>query len=340
MIKIPISNQQRKNLEEFHVRVVKKIIEKRLNDLEEATDVSKKKSETKILKEIRGFTKTDRVLLNNFCKFLKKKTKYIELSCTIQPEHFTRINNRVEKYRNDRQSIIHQVENKLGKKFFFKYLNYIFNFRSYSDNYGYRFVEYLNIRVCPYCNIDYVFTAFSQKTSKGTRPDIDHIYPKSIYPWFALYLYNLIPSCKVCNQKKGNVYYQDFLNLYQEGLVDKFKFYAIVENPQSIFSNGIDGNFEVKLVHDNDINVIAHDKILLLEKRYNNFTDIINEIKVKQVIYSNDYIENLVNQYDFISNFDDAYRLVWGNYYNVEDFHKRPLAKFTSDIINQFSNES
>jgi hypothetical protein len=31
----------------------------------------------------------------------------------------------------------------------------------------------------------------------------DHFYPKAIYPFFALYFYNLIPSCKVCNKMKS-----------------------------------------------------------------------------------------------------------------------------------------
>lgn len=46
-------------------------------------------------------------------------------------------------------------------------------------------------KVCPYCGF-------------GEISEIDHFLPKSIYPEFSVFYFNLVPSCHICNSKKGN----------------------------------------------------------------------------------------------------------------------------------------
>lgn len=62
--------------------------------------------------------------------------------------------------------------------------------------------EQLDVKVCPYCNRMYTTTLFGES---GIRPDFDHFYPRSKYPYLAVSLFNLIPSCSMCNRKKGNI---------------------------------------------------------------------------------------------------------------------------------------
>ncbi len=57
---------------------------------------------------------------------------------------------------------------------------------------AYKFCSGLNIEVCPYCNRQYIFTVMVHKKGmhKGnkeciTRPEIDHYYPKSMYPYLS-----------------------------------------------------------------------------------------------------------------------------------------------------------
>lgn len=60
-------------------------------------------------------------------------------------------------------------------------------------------VERMNIPICPYCNRQYIqpVTIDQRKRYLG---DLDHIWPKSSFCLFSLSLWNLTPSCKVCNQ--------------------------------------------------------------------------------------------------------------------------------------------
>lgn len=49
----------------------------------------------------------------------------------------------------------------------------------------------ISINACPYCGF-------------GEISEIDHFLPKSIYPEFSVFYFNLVPSCHICNSKKGN----------------------------------------------------------------------------------------------------------------------------------------
>lgn len=51
--------------------------------------------------------------------------------------------------------------------------------------------------VCPYCNRNFIN---SRDDRMGSQ--LDHFYPVAEYPFFAVSLYNLIPSCNVCNHIK------------------------------------------------------------------------------------------------------------------------------------------
>ena len=75
---------------------------------------------------------------------------------------------------------------------------------SYYDNvskkYGRDLVDKLNIKTCPYCNRQFIYT-FNGRAPE--RPELDHFYPKANYPLFCLSFYNLIPACHSCNHVKS-----------------------------------------------------------------------------------------------------------------------------------------
>ncbi|TFF41656.1 HNH endonuclease domain-containing protein [Pseudomonas sp. RIT623] len=72
-----------------------------------------------------------------------------------------------------------------------------FDFEQVSAAFGLSLCEYLELAICPYCAVEEIgiYKAVS------SRPDLDHFYPRSRFPYLAVSLYNLIPSGVVCNQK-------------------------------------------------------------------------------------------------------------------------------------------
>lgn len=66
---------------------------------------------------------------------------------------------------------------------------------------AYEFCKKIGVNVCVYCNRQYIYTV-GNVYNKIDRPEIDHFFPKSDYPYLSCSLYNFIPSCHTCNHGK------------------------------------------------------------------------------------------------------------------------------------------
>lgn len=96
--------------------------------------------------------------------------------------------------------LVEDPENKIcGRIFKYGALNY--KKKNQTESTAYWLQRQLGVKVCPYCNRIYTTTLFGEH---GIRPDFDHFYPQSKYPYLAVSLFNLIPSCSICNKKKSD----------------------------------------------------------------------------------------------------------------------------------------
>lgn len=81
----------------------------------------------------------------------------------------------------------------------------IFDYGRFSDKHSKEWNAYdlcagTKWKVCPYCHIHGTETAIPDENMEGGyRPQIDHYYPQSKYPFLGLTLGNLIPCCAQCN---------------------------------------------------------------------------------------------------------------------------------------------
>lgn len=91
-------------------------------------------------------------------------------------------------------------ETKICKKIF-KYNCLKYEKKCQTESTAYWLQRQLEVRVCPYCNRMYTTTLLGENK---IRPDFDHFYPKSKYPYLAVNLFNLIPSCSICNKRKSD----------------------------------------------------------------------------------------------------------------------------------------
>lgn len=189
---------------------------------------------------------------------------------------------------------------------------------------GLKFVDELGLQTCPYCNRAYI-----QSVSKRgvVRPQIDHFYPKSLYPYLGLSFYNLIPSCSVCNgtTAKGDrdSYYDNLINPY-EIKNDDFKFafdFVAVDRVQ------------VKL----DKKIPIHDDYFKLEEFYQHHNDVADELYVK--LYRENTKEHFDSLRKSLTNIgfdeDEIHRFITCGYLKDEDLHKRPLSKLIKDISEE-----
>jgi len=90
-----------------------------------------------------------------------------------------------------------------------------FDYDRIAKKFGQSITELLDLTVCPYCALESIQTY----STISVRPDLDHFYPKTRFPFLAISLYNLIPAGTVCNQKhKRNNTMLGHMHPYLEGL--------------------------------------------------------------------------------------------------------------------------
>lgn len=206
---------------------------------------------------------------------------------------------------------------------------------------AYKLIEQLNVKTCPYCNINYAYVL-----KKGNiRPQLDHFFPRDKYPFFAISLANLIPSCPVCNHKKRDKF-DDNLKLKSPFEIDSFEDFKFTFIPDkdltsliAISLDVIEKNLRIDFIKGNlqNINTFA------LKERYNQHKDIVAEIILKEKLI-NEAKEEMDLNVIFSSLSGDErniYRLIYCNYLPIseEDFLRRPFSKLTCDIYSELKQK-
>lgn len=206
---------------------------------------------------------------------------------------------------------------------------------------GYELAQKLSVNTCPYCNRNYTVTV-AKGRDRTVRPDFDHFFPKSQYPLFALSFYNLIPSCATCNRtikNQATIVYGKYIHPYEEGFDTALKINYFPKDTDS--SLGIKTNMEiiaspnplepVKSVQCSNSFELFKLKEIYAESHGGEIADIIR----KHVISNGKYLETMAKAFPKLGSINELYRIGFGNYYNQDDFEKRPLSKLTRDVVEQ-----
>lgn len=198
---------------------------------------------------------------------------------------------------------------------------------------AYEILTIMNVTVCPYCNRMYTFSVKNK-----TRPEFDHFYSKKEHPWLAISIYNLIPSCGICNKGKSDNNTENLLYPYEESFEEHGIHFRINDIVALLLDEKSTNSDTVKLISEQEESA----KIIEKYNTYFKIEDIYDEHKgyilelIKRLYYFNDdCIESIYRSYDeIIDDIDDLRRMSIGNV-SKEEYLNTPLAKLTSDIIEQ-----
>ena len=93
---------------------------------------------------------------------------------------------------------------------------------------------------------------------------------------------------------------------------------------------------DYKILSDKD-KVEKHIGVFNIKNLYNEHKDIVSELLQKRVIYSDDYLESLLDEYEgtLFKNREDLLRLITGGFIEEKDINKRPLSKLIKDISEE-----
>lgn len=209
----------------------------------------------------------------------------------------------------------------------------IFNYTWFHSKYGHGFLNAIGVKVCPYCNRQYI-TSFRAGSEERNTGDIEHFYDKSTYPFLALSPYNFVPSCQICNSRfKGtkDFYLIPHVNPHISGFGSSARFK--IDNIDAFMDEKV--NPIVKLAYSPDNQEIKNSiETFHLDELYQNHQDYAKEIVYKARIFSDSQIEEYLREYrQLFSSKSELYQIIYGNYLEKEDQGKRPLSKLTQDLL-------
>lgn len=222
---------------------------------------------------------------------------------------------------------------KIGEIRLLRFLSSIFvaYYEKISIKYGHCLVNKLNIKTCPYCNRQFIYT-FKGRVEE--RPELDHFYSKTDYPIYCLSFYNLIPACHACNHVKLdkkiglNPYSGTFKRKFiitdkDENHLTKSQIYKLTEKEIKLDFTGNDPNEEL------------NDKVLGIIDVYNKHTDYVKKLIDKSKAYDMHAMKALVESFQGVGYHPrQVYDFVWGRHLMNAEYEDRPLSKLTKDILD------
>lgn len=199
-------------------------------------------------------------------------------------------------------------------------------------------LDKLNVRVCPYCNRQYTFTL----ANEGIRPQFDHFFPKSRFSYLSVSLYNLIPSCSICNSKKHdlNTYEHDLYYPYEDEFGSAVVFQTIPVNNDFLYWTGASNSFDIKMICKDEkqkCKVENLNQYLKIELLYKEHKDYVKDIIRNAVIYNDSRIDELLEQFpDLFQSKSEVINSIFMSNIDKMSWGKRPLSKLTHDIYEEF----
>ena len=252
----------------------------------------------------------------------------------------------VDEYFNNHQSNNNRLhfQNAL-KKTYQEPLKMIFNYENWIKPHRETILEYISVVKCPYCDRNYIANALSEDGEILTTADLDHFHIKSIFPMFALSLFNLIPACNTCNSKFKGAKQTRTTYPYEIGFQNHAQFYtdAFLLEKIKLMQGRTDANFMIKLKTADGVSqeiqsmIQGECDVFQLERVYALHKNLVRELYWRSIIYySNDYIaaaKKLLNDNQIDK---DLYWFLYG--YDESDDgqdHENTLSKLRRDIIQE-----
>lgn len=219
---------------------------------------------------------------------------------------------------------------------------------------AYELTHYQGRNTCAYCNRSYTLTvvrtdmessAFpgfgrTNTSNRIARPHLDHWFNKATYPLLSLNIYNLIPSCPVCNSSlKGSEPFSLETHIHPylyEKSEPPFRF-QISPNKNR---NGMK-RFPYVVTIDSsqcDNKELAMIKAFALEEVYAyhgmlEAKDILNWRRENNATYLKGLFNRVLAQYRLST--EEVFRMFFGTEYLMEKNLDRPLSKLKRDILIQ-----
>lgn len=204
------------------------------------------------------------------------------------------------------------------------------------------FFSAMGIKTCVYCNVQSALIVEKENKKLIAKFELDHFYPKAIYPHLSTAFFNLLPSCSTCNKPKGNkVYGQDELFYLYHTDVKQLECCEFILDPASqskfIASNNLD---DITITFKSTLNgtdqTALHNKLFCIQGIYDTQKDVVAELFHVHNAYSRANKMKMLSRFKKLFPDEGTFKTTLiGTYIGNNSIHKRTLTKFRQDIANQ-----
>lgn len=205
-------------------------------------------------------------------------------------------------------------------------------YKNFRNSQAAKIVKELGLISCPYCNQNHLNVVYDANGRLRYWGDLDHFYDKSKYPEMMICLYNMVPACKVCNQKKSSIG-SKISNPYGSGYTSGIVFETQFDEKMDLdYLQGKSQNFNI-VVNESNLSESDKEELIVfgLENRYKNLKRNAQEIIIKSKAYDDIYADKLKDKFDF-----DDEELKSYIYGYSKNYYDRILSKFNRDIMKEF----
>lgn len=212
-----------------------------------------------------------------------------------------------------------------------------FKYKFITGEQRHRLMYLIGLRVCPYCNMNYIVN-YEYLEQKKSTADLDHFYSQSTYPEYSLCLFNFIPSCPICNsrfklQSKMNV--NEYIYPYEESFEGKAKFK--ISNVVEALVNEEKPAITLDIYNDDESKKVSNSKkIFKTEELYKTMSDYAEELLIKAVTYNEKYIKELFeNNKELFKSTKEVKKLIFGEPLSEDEMLNISLGKLKMDLLKQ-----
>lgn len=296
MIRIPILEKQKQEIETIYWNWIKKYHLKALLNIVKRDDVLKD------------------MIMDNAKNITEAIKKYLLADSNDLAKMKSDIDNRNKKIKEQTKEYL------------------LARYKNYRTTQAAKIIHILDITVCPYCNQNHINIVYAKDGKIKLWGDLDHFYDKSTYPELAICLYNLIPVCKVCNQLKSSKK-REISNPFNCNVNSNIMFQTKFDEKLDLdYIQGKSQNFNI-IIDESQLSKIDREEIALfdLKNRYKELKRNVQEIIIKSKAYDSLYEKQLMDKFELRENQLREY--IFGY---TDNHLNRILSKFNYDIMNEF----
>lgn len=202
---------------------------------------------------------------------------------------------------------------------------------------GLKLIENLGVNICPYCGMNYISSVNKKNKKVISIASLDHYLPKNEYPFLAMNIYNLIPSCRNCNSifkyKENDAIIYPFYESLDDLITFNIKNLDVLID--TIINVNQNANIKIAIIpNELNVRINRHIEKLALEERYSIFQNIAKSLIQKRYMYNENYLNNLEKTSLFTKKQLES-ALIRQDLLNSDEI----FLKFKMDIWKQLSDE-